>query len=93
MTKLSRDAELIAMAFFGMGQVCKVTFGRRHGPMTARAAAAFKELVDAKQIVVMSKRDLARDVYGWKAVVGIGRPMIDYKRPKDAESFPLFKSE
>ncbi len=88
MIEISRDAQIVASALFGMGPISKVHFQRPHA-IHPRAKAALTELVAAGLIENTPSEQCSRDGVGWRATSKIGSPLKDFKPPTEAESFPL----
>jgi hypothetical protein len=86
---LSRNAQLVAQALFGLGKVCEVDF---HTPsrITPETKAALEELVAAGMVIFKKKGK----TYNYHATEKIGLPLWDYARVDEnnpAEMFAIVK--
>lgn len=88
MSKLSRDAQVVAYRLFGMGAVTTITFEPSH-VITSRALAAFDELARAGMIKPFDHKKLPDGCKGWQATPRIGRPWSELSEPTEAELFPI----
>ena len=86
--KISRDAELIALAWFPFGTKTTLTFARPH-IITDRARAALDELEKEKLIEPIPEAQLAPKAKGWRGTEALGLPLRRFPHPKECEDFML----
>lgn len=90
MSKISRDAEVVAYCLFGMPMSANhsVTFQRPH-IIHPRTRAAFDELTAAGMLEPIPEAEIGRGTMGWRATKKMGRPWSLYAKPTEADSFPI----
>lgn len=85
---ISRDAELVALAWFGFGVKSKLTFARPH-IITDRAMDALTELEEAGLIDPLPEQQLPIGGVGWRGTMKLGHPLSRFPHPKKHEDFML----
>lgn len=90
--KLSRNAELVALAFFGFGKKASVVFNTP-SRITEQCQRGIDELKSAGMIEDLPPGEMPRGAVGWRGTENIGFPMADFDRPREEETFSLIGPE